>query len=92
MLRDAGRLEDAETDLNAALEIYRRIDNEKLIEASATLSALGQLKALQGKPSEAKELFEACLKIRRTLLPPDDERIGLVTRRLMDLQQYRPEK
>ncbi|MGY6553053.1 MAG: protein kinase domain-containing protein [Wenzhouxiangella sp.] len=62
--RDTGRIEAAERDYQQALAIYREIPEQR-IELSTVLINFGNVLALQRRLSQARELFEEGLAIRR---------------------------
>lgn len=62
--RDTGRIEAAEKDYEQALTIYRELQNER-IEMSTVLINFGNVLALQRRLTQARDVFEEGLAIRR---------------------------
>jgi tetratricopeptide (TPR) repeat protein len=87
MIRNAGKPGRALPDLQKALAIQQELHGDNSLEAASSMNALGQcLLMLEDKPSALK-MFEACLRIRRNLLPADDPSIGLVEVRIASIEK-----
>ncbi len=74
-LRDAGELEKADLLLTEAHDMSKRVYSDQPLKLATSLHAIGKLRLMQKRLSEAKEFLEQCLEIRKANLPKDDQRI-----------------
>jgi tetratricopeptide (TPR) repeat protein len=70
-LTSLGSFDDAEAELNRALEVYRGAYGEGHPSIATTLSYLGRVESRRGRIPEAEKFIRAALEMRRELLGPD---------------------
>ena len=82
VLRERGRLEEAEGLFRSALAIRREATGVRRLDLAETLECLAGLRQEQGDSEEAGQLRREALSIRRAFLPeehPDVRRLLLPT-------------
>ena len=87
-LRTLGELIEAEQLLKTALYRNVRYDGPDSETAASTLSALGQLKIMQGRYDEAKDFLSKSLHIRRKSPTSTPESLQLVEDRLALIEEH----
>lgn len=73
--RNAGHLDKALTEAKETEKLYVDLFGEKNLRTSWIRMTLGQIYNDQGKYSEAKNIFQECLDVHRTMLKEDHPKI-----------------
>ena len=85
-LREAGRLDEAEQDLQQASAIRETLDPSSP-ELSYTLSAIGKVYAIRGNKAKARTYYDRSMEILRAQSEPDQDDIGDVEQRIAELDR-----
>jgi tetratricopeptide (TPR) repeat protein len=75
--RNLGLFDDAETQLEAALETRRSLFGERHAQIAQSLNVLGMLRRDQGRYAEADQLLRRALAMRRRLLGDQSYEVSL---------------
>ena len=73
VLRDLGRLDEAELMLRETLEIERRAKGKDHTDTAQQMAALGSVLTAAGKLDEAEKILRNALKIQRRDLPENED-------------------
>jgi tetratricopeptide (TPR) repeat protein len=76
--RNTGYLDKAFTEAKAAEKLYVNLFGERNLRTSWIRMTLGQIYNDQGKYSEAKDIFQECLDVHRTMLKDTHPKIGKI--------------
>ncbi len=76
--RNTGHLDKAFTEAQAAEKLYVDLFGEKNLRTSWIRMTIGQIYKDQGKYSEAKDIFQKCLDVHRTMLKDTHPKIGKI--------------
>jgi hypothetical protein len=88
LLRDSGSLDESGKVLHEALLRNIQYEGPESEITASTLSALGQLKIMQGRYDEAKDFLTKCLHIREKTPTSTPESLQLVKDRLALIEEH----
>jgi tetratricopeptide (TPR) repeat protein len=89
--RNVGRLQEAETQLLAAMEIRRGLHGDEHLQVTKSLSSLGLLRLAQGRHREAETYFLQALDVRRDRLGSGHPEVAAAMMNLATAQRARGE-
>jgi tetratricopeptide (TPR) repeat protein len=74
--KNQGQLEEAVANHGEALEIYRRLYDEKHPNIASSLECISNVLKMQGKYEDAHKVVQKCLEIRRNALGDDHDEVA----------------